>query len=247
MQHSQKWLDAMHAMRGENSPQFKNAKKTGVCKMCGKEFKYYVGSSTGQFCSQACSNVHPETRLKRSKNNRGRKWSKKDRARMSKQRKGQKKSKEWQDNIRAALKAHWDKRGRKTDLAILIRTSPEYETWRLNVLRRAFYKCEKCGIGNVQLDAHHIIPFSVLLEEHRLGLCSEQQIHDEGNGISLCRECHKKAHANGTWFKNLVEGQLLIALRDIYEAGDKKETFAEFYRDRMGRLVEWVKKKLPKK
>jgi 5-methylcytosine-specific restriction endonuclease McrA len=68
------------------------------------------------------------------------------------------------------------------------RLSLEYKRWRYDVYVRDGFACRHCGDargGN--LHAHHIKPFA----DH------PELRYDVGNGITLCKPCHKKVHARG--------------------------------------------------
>jgi hypothetical protein len=81
-------------------------------------------------------------------------------------------------------------------------------TWGQRVLDKDDNKCVKCSSTN-KLDAHHIIPFKTIFDEYKLPqeLSREEQIEwylsqakiidaELNNGMTLCRECHKKEHTN---------------------------------------------------
>lgn len=73
------------------------------------------------------------------------------------------------------------------------RGSDKSINWRKSVFKRDNYTCQKCGDskgGN--LNAHHIIPFSV----------DESLRFDVSNGITLCTKCHKKEHLRLSKKKN---------------------------------------------
>lgn len=68
--------------------------------------------------------------------------------------------------------------------------SREIYKWRNAVLKRDNYNCKHCN-SNINLEAHHIIPWSVSIEKR----------FDIDNGITLCICCHGKVH--GLDFKNM--------------------------------------------
>lgn len=65
------------------------------------------------------------------------------------------------------------------------RLTKEYKNWRKSVFERDKYTCVLCGKVGVELNAHHIMPYAKY-EELRFDL---------DNGITLCKECHKKIHS----------------------------------------------------
>lgn len=80
--------------------------------------------------------------------------------------------------------------------------------WYKRVYQRDGFKCVKC-FSKGKLDAHHIKPIVVIIKElqsqsDKCGseliewLVTQPQILDSDlkNGMTLCRECHKKEHNN---------------------------------------------------
>lgn len=67
-----------------------------------------------------------------------------------------------------------------------IHSSREYKDWRRKVFEHDNHTCQRCNIRGGNLHAHHIKPFS----EH------PESRFDINNGVTLCKECHKKIHAN---------------------------------------------------
>ena len=70
----------------------------------------------------------------------------------------------------------------------------EYAVWRISVFERDDYTCGKCGNRGAMLNAHHVKPFSQYPELR----------FDTDNGITLCRECHKKVHGKE---KEVINGE----------------------------------------
>ncbi len=60
----------------------------------------------------------------------------------------------------------------------------EYRIWREQVFDRDSYTCQKCKTKGIYLQAHHIESFKYVKELR----------YDIGNGITLCKECHKEFH-----------------------------------------------------
>ena len=82
-------------------------------------------------------------------------------------------------------------KGGITSEQILARNSSEYQEWRQAVFDRDCFTCQHCGDicgngKNVYLHAHHIKSFA-----HHSDLR-----FDASNGITLCKDCHRKEHAN---------------------------------------------------
>jgi hypothetical protein len=85
-------------------------------------------------------------------------------------------------------------RGGITPIGVALRNSDEYKAWRKAVYQRDGYCCVKCKIpGNGHnLNAHHKIPFSLLLRQGKMEL-----LWDVTNGVTLCEDCHKETDSYG--------------------------------------------------
>lgn len=59
-----------------------------------------------------------------------------------------------------------------------------YTGWRQQVFERDSYTCQRCGKRGGELNAHHIKPYA----KHK------EKRFDPGNGITLCKSCHRKEH-----------------------------------------------------
>jgi len=81
--------------------------------------------------------------------------------------------------------------------------------WYFKIYQRDKFKCTQCG-SNKKIDAHHIKPISIIIKEKLKDNLFENELDkltflkedkdiidkDLKNGITLCRECHKKIHYN---------------------------------------------------
>ena len=59
-----------------------------------------------------------------------------------------------------------------------------YASWRKSVLARDKLTCQRCGITDVTLTAHHILPWETHPEKR----------FDVSNGLTLCQPCHFREH-----------------------------------------------------
>jgi 5-methylcytosine-specific restriction endonuclease McrA len=90
-------------------------------------------------------------------------------------------------------------KGGRTELSQKIRTSLEYRMWRSDVYTRDNFICQECGYdGGLDLHAHHIVAFSLLVQKYEITTQEQARACDEmwniNNGITLCRNCHNKEH-----------------------------------------------------
>lgn len=67
-----------------------------------------------------------------------------------------------------------------------IRKSSEYKEWRRQVFERDSYTCRHCQVRGGYLHPHHIKSFAEYPELR----------FEVDNGITLCKECHRKVHCN---------------------------------------------------
>lgn len=77
-----------------------------------------------------------------------------------------------------------------------IRKSYEYRQWVQDIFKRDDYSCVECGNRGGRLEAHHIKPFSILIKENNIKTKQQgiecSSIWDYDNGVTLCKDCHKK-------------------------------------------------------
>lgn len=98
-----------------------------------------------------------------------------------------------------------------------IRCGLQFKKWRINVFTRDNWTCQECGIKNkkglgktVELNPHHIKSFS-LFPELRFNI---------SNGITLCRECHKKTDSWGrpkALYADLPDVKLTVVQQGSYK------------------------------
>jgi 5-methylcytosine-specific restriction endonuclease McrA len=79
-----------------------------------------------------------------------------------------------------------------------IRSMPENRGWRIAVLERDNYICQKCGNKENGLHAHHIKTFAEIIQEYGIDNLTDamecEELWDVDNGQTLCESCHKIEH-----------------------------------------------------
>lgn len=95
------------------------------------------------------------------------------------------------------------------------RNDPKYREWRKKVFDRDRYTCQCCGARNgegkyIYLEAHHKNNYKDYIEERFL----------VSNGVTLCRNCHKKFHSM-FGIRNNTEKQFTIFINQFKDV-DKK-------------------------
>jgi 5-methylcytosine-specific restriction endonuclease McrA len=101
------------------------------------------------------------------------------------------------EGLRGSKNGSW--RGGVSPVRHRIRNSSRYRQWRNTIFRRDDYTCQNCGNRGFQIEPHHELSFSYLLEMLRQMMPADQlfaaaisspMLFDITNGITLCRECH---------------------------------------------------------
>jgi len=85
----------------------------------------------------------------------------------------------------------------KRNLTMRIRECFQYRQWRSDVFTRDKFTCQWCGDeGGGNLNADHIKPFSVILQEYEITTYEQAlscaPLWNINNGRTLCKPCHKK-------------------------------------------------------
>ncbi len=139
----------------------------------GRKKGFHHSEETKKKLSEVMKGKHwklsEQTKRNISKARKGMRFSEKHRKKMSESRKGEKCYK-WKGGI--------------TPEIIKIRNGVEIRLWRESVFARDNYTCQACEKRGVRLNVHHIKNFAEY-PELRFAI---------DNGITLCKNCHKKAH-----------------------------------------------------
>jgi len=110
-------------------------------------------------------------------------------------------------------------KGGITPIMKYIRTHTKYRQWRSDVYTRDNFTCQECGkkSGNgkaVELNAHHLKPMFIILEEYKITNSEEaikcEELWNINNGITLCRECHLKTDSIGRGYKKRQEDKEIM-------------------------------------
>lgn len=113
---------------------------------------------------------------------------------------GKKLSKDHRDKTVKNLKCGRGKdsgawKGGLTSINKLVRSSPEFKQWRIDVFLRDNFTCKTCEIRGKKMEAHHIFSFSNIVKLNGIKTMEDallcNALWDIGNGVTLCNECHK--------------------------------------------------------
>jgi len=147
----------------------------------------------------------PETRRKISEAHKGKKLSEEHKRKIGLSKIGNKYSLGYKQKLETRIKhsealrgeraPHW--KGGITPLAMRIRRSFKYRQWRSDIFTRDDFTCQKCGRrGGCKLNAHHIIPFNLIMELNDIKTFEQamdcEELWNINNGITLCEKCHRQ-------------------------------------------------------
>ena len=163
------------------------------CKVCGKECKRKP-SRVGFYCSHPCYwknkvgkvawnkglrlGKNPEHSLRMT----GRKQSEETIRKRVLKITGKKRTQETIDKVSGKNHWNWIEDRNSVMEKHRLRGTQEWKIWRESVFERDNYTCQECGITNVYLEPHHIVPIR--------SDCNK--VFELTNGITLCRPCHQK-------------------------------------------------------
>jgi len=104
--------------------------------------------------------------------------------------------KEMSESYRGEDNPCW--RGGTTSLQKILRGCFMYRQWRSDIFTRDDFTCQECGQRGGHLEAHHIKQLSKILQLYEITNYEEAldcaELWNLNNGITLCKECHKKLH-----------------------------------------------------
>jgi len=170
-----------------------------ICEYCGKEFEahaYLIKNGGGKYCSKECYHAGSRHDIKCKCIVCGKEFT----INKSQQEEGRGRycSHKCADMANRGENHHaW--KGGVSPVTEKIRKSDKYINWRDSIFARDEYKCRICG-SNHNINAHHIIKFSSILEENNIKsyddalLC--EKLWDISNGITYCEKCHNILHGN---------------------------------------------------
>ena len=110
--------------------------------------------------------------------------------------------------------------------------------WRPQIFFRDNYYCQKCK-SKVDLNAHHIIPFSFIrnsilkeLDKQLINIndiLDDYRINDLDNGVTLCKECHVKYHKSfGVKIKGCLDEIIIDKIENKYSFFGRIKTGINF-------------------
>jgi len=169
---------------GKNNPNYKGESKymTAICPQCNNEFKVLISEynhvtndGNKKYCSIECYRDYRRSDKGKAESSRVAK----------------------ENALHGEQLYNW--KGGISPLNVKIRSCGDYNTWRKGVFQRDLYACQRCGIGGGSyVTAHHILSFSDIIQKYGIDSLDEalecEELWSIDNGITLCKDCHKKEH-----------------------------------------------------
>jgi len=187
------------------------SKKTGkikICETCGKEFYapgWSIKKGFSRFCCLNCRRHNQETKNIMSLKKIGKPTWNKGLSKLTDKR---------LDYDRPTT---FKSQG-KCDLKEIIRHNFRYRKWRSDIYMRDDFTCQICGQRGGKIEADHIKPFSIIIEESNIKTLEQalecKELWDTNNGRTLCLECHKKTdtYLLGTKYNYFGNSSLAFAV-----------------------------------
>jgi len=137
-------------------------------------------------------------------------------------------------------------------LVMRIRDLQEMTQWRVSIFQRDKRICQNCGQNKMVIEAHHIKPLSILLQEFlsqysqfspiedketlvRLAITYEP-FWDISNGETLCEKCHNKTKVIPLSYKKLTFRQTQV--NNLIRKGTKVKDIANKFKITSSRIYE---------
>lgn len=160
---------------------FKRDKR--ICPVCHTEFEVWP-CSPKRFCSRDCANKSPE-RSKLARKKAKAQWANPESRKLLKQGiRKRSQSDTWRSSPHFQRGTNHPRyTGGRRKRAIEY-SRYKYKVWRTTIYERDNYTCQDCGKRGGKLNAHHIKPWKQYPSLR----------YEISNGITLCWDCHKKAH-----------------------------------------------------
>ena len=99
---------------------------------------------------------------------------------------------------------HGNWKGGISKLRIRLHMSLPHRKWVATVVKRDNRQCQHCGVKGSRktpLEVHHIISFKDIRDKFNITTYEEaiacKELWDINNGLTLCKECHKKTDNYG--------------------------------------------------
>jgi len=96
-------------------------------------------------------------------------------------------------------------KGGITALVKQIRQSFKSRQWKSDIFQRDDYTCQECGSKGVEIQAHHIKRFSLIISENHISTLEQaldcEELWNINNGLTLCKDCHIKTENYGNYKK----------------------------------------------
>jgi ribosomal protein L32 len=161
-----------------------------ICKICGTSFHKFpnaIKKGIGIYCSRECMYSDQELIKKMSLSRMNKHPTEATRKKMSEAGKALKRVKDknpcWKGGLYALRK--------------LVQNRSEYWEWRKAVFERDNYKDYFSGCSG-NLEAHHIISFSTIIEKNNIKTIDEamrcRELFDVNNGVTMLKTSHRSFH-----------------------------------------------------
>ena len=110
-------------------------------------------------------------------------------------------------------KNHPNWKGGITPLYQAIRNHDLYIEWRKEIFNRDNYTCIICNKTGVELNSHHIVKFSKIINDYNITTVNDainnKELFNLDNGITLCVDCHSDVTGDEINYENFFKQIIL--------------------------------------